>query len=1421
MKVLLFGAAAVCAAEGLFALDVGDCIDVQISNPDANPNITYSVNTLTATDLPGDLPTPIFWLDCARTGGWLFDGNVVTGIPSRVGTRRLVTGRPASGGNWTVTGAEFVTGVPALCGGAMLDFGEINRGTSIHPGFLFDNVEGEGNKLKSVGTVIAIYNSENGGGWFLAGGGLAYAGADELGFIRATPNVWYDPLSQSGVGFIPTSVRSGIYRHDGLPTNPTVVGFNGSWETISFQAYSKNCDYVTGIGANDTRANYVSGSGGYWHGGGMRIAEMVFFDQILTHAQCARVENYLKAKWFGRSDRGYNGNAAVAQIRSYRGNQGGALQRIEAHAAAGETLMIERLYGGRDTFYGNKISGNPGIDKTGAGTLTIGDFAEYCGEIRVKEGSLAFARRALPTALPDRAYVRFDAQETESMTVTADGQVTEWRNVESLTGTDFSFGENTARPIFPKLIPNAFGTGMPTLDFGAFSMSGASFKVKSNGTDSPFKNIVTVIAVLGVQEGGGHLGDNGSNFDRKDDNKADFTYALVKNAAIRSVDGNSYSRQDGTFFVDGVKWSGTAGYDHVGYHVVALQVPGGCNLSALGFRASGDFSGGLRVSEFAAYNRVLSEDELRDASAYLMNKWMGRRAPGYAAAADTGVVDVQEVQWANPSGGAIDVPAGATVRINKFSITGPLEKTGGGTLVLGGGSRDAGDYVTVSGGKVVFAHPDPSAQCEMAAGPAFHLDASDTNLIETVKDGDGNDRVRFWYGKNFRNFVCQNETAQAPWLKPNALNGKPVVDLGDARPYGEGCYMNFGVPMEAIRSVFVVWKTSAQGGILLGSSYWTGWRTNFNCYDFIRGSSGDVYGILQNNAAMQNTYAGDIYFDGVKGNGDSVPSCAYEIVDVHTKAAGAHASALGIDRFGPGLLQSKQGGQSYAEIIIYNRTLSERERVATRNYLRKKWFPDAALEELPAAPAADPDHLPRRFAEVDATGGITFESESDTVVRALVGEGDVVKTGSGKLSVTDMSAFEGAFAVKEGTLELTGIDPGPSASFVESGRIFHADALAGVETVVNSKDVTEVVKWTSRHDPSYTAEPGYDAEGKRPTVRSYDGVGSELVVIDMAPNAEQCFRFCKDGTPIHLDTIKSAFWVIGSQYGGGFLLGGGNPMKEYDNPAKNYNFMRGPSVDGSECDRNPSAALLSNTSADWTLRNYGNWYLNGLKVDTGKVGLSGDWDLVSMTIQQSGVHTDAEGFAFDGRLFNQAGYAPYVQDTIGNQRLAEVILYDRALTAEERLQNESYLRNKWRIRTRKAATNAAAVDLAAGATLDCGGTKQYVAALTGAGTVQNGILEAGALVADADATAWPMVTGTFSVAAGVTVDLRNLSIEQDGANEYVVKILQASAFEGLENLSAVNVVGTAIPPDYKVRLIVRDGWLCLKVRSGGMVILLR
>ena len=1366
-------------------------------------------------EYPSDLPSPIFWFDARQTNGWDISGGKVTKIPSLVGDRYLTTDQTTGHfTGWQVTGGTYLESDDMILGPAV-DFGEVHYGGASAPGLVFDGrslAEGAtaSNTLRNIGSVVAVYGSHKSGGYFLGGGknGAGYLRKGDNPFNSSTYELTYANLN--GGSIVHNEFKGGIMRQDGVPNLTDRTGFSGAWQTIVFNASATGALDAWGVGLNDARQSYNST---YVHGGGQKIAELLVFSSKLTDAQCAKVEAWLNTKWFGLAPRGWNGNAAVSRIHacSYTGATSGGLARLGFDVDEGETLTVGALDGGQ------AATTAPGIDKTGKGTLAIDDMAEYDGDFRLKEGTLKFNRRPSPSALPPRRLAHFDASDASSLTTVVENGtnfVTAWKgDAESVCKGEQLYLTPAAGCARAYVRKDAFGEGMPALDLGPFGAGSGAFSFTTEGSSAArtFSGVYTIVAVVGAQEGGGHFGNN---YFARSVNSPAYDSPLV----VTTKQGSYFYLTEGSCFVDGLKRDMSLGYPDPGYHVVALQVPG-FNLSTIGRRdTTASYCGGMRIAEIAIYNRVLNETEMRDASAYLMQKWFGRAAPGYAAADGGRAPDLRtlEIHSGRPT---IDVPSNAVVRIDGLDASVPFVKTGGGTLQVPA-LRGAGDFAILKEGKIEAGYDaDPSSDSEMAPGAVFHLDASDTNRMDVVEDT-GVKYVSCWYDETMRNYAFQSAEGSRPYLRTDAegmLNGKPIVDFGPGSTSGR--YLNFCRSLNAIRSVYLVIGEMESKSSLLGSSRQcldVGASTGIaSMYAFARASDGNLFLNYDINA---NVWGGSIFTNGVAGSYSTRPSKAWQIIEVHT-TAGAHASALACDRVDQ--ISQTRGGQRLAEVLIYTRPLTARERVATRNYLRSKWFPSASKENLPAdtnEKALRPEGYPSRFASLDATcSDVAIGGADDVSARKLVGGNDVEKSGTGTLTIGDLSGFSGTISVKEGALALTGSDPvEASAGFVEDGRIFHADAMYGVATVTNEAGFVSVTNWTSRHDASWAAVPG--VEGHSPKLLAY-GDDESLLAVDMGMNAQECLRFVKDGKLAHVNPIRSVFWVIGSQNGGGFLLGGGTNYTVNGTP---YNFHRGLPASDTYGRTNicNAARPLINSSADPAIRSYGRWWKNGAAVSPTSTGLSGDWDQVSLVFSSANGYTDAQGLAFDGRSFSSSSTMHNtLRPVIGNQRLAEVIIYDRVLTDAERLQNEAYLRDKWSIGLHKSTVNSASVELAAGAVLDCGGTNQYVAAISGAGTVTNGTLTAGALVADAEAAGCLVVEGTFAVPPGMTVELRNLPAV---TGKVYIDVLHAASFSGVENVSDAVFAGDVPPDDVKAKLVLRAGRLSVRLsKATGAFLLVR
>ena len=359
-----------------------------------------------------------------------------------------------------------------------------------------------------------------------------------------------------------------------------------------------------------------------------------------------------------------------------------------------------------------------------------------------------------------------------------------------------------------------------------------------------------------------------------------------------------------------------------------------------------------------------------------------------------------------------------------------------------------------------------------------------------------------------------------------------------------------------------------------------------------------------------------------------------------------------------------------------------------------------------------------------------------------------------------------------------------------------------------------MTEWKSKLNNGWSAVPFYDA--KRPTLMRADDLNGDYVV-DMGKAGEkQAMLFAKDGVTNLLENIGSVFWMIGSHNGGGYLLGGGHHYQNWN--GGRFNFMRGSA--GGKGDKPEYPILSSNWVCPWNLQS-AKWRIDGVSVDPLVDGLSGGWDLISMNIvNTTWPTTNAEGFAFDGRVIseNPGGMVDYM----GSQRLAEVLIYNRKLTDEETRSVEAYLAQKWRYKgTNAETTNSVEVVLGDGTSLDLGGNRQYLASLSGSGSVKNGLLAAGRLTADAESGEHPVFAADagFSVERGMRVCVVNAQNVEAGDS---VTIVECADMAGTENLSGCVIEDDGSVPHYlKVRLSYADGKLKAVFRAKPTFIIIR
>ena len=1364
---------------------------------------TYTVRTeKQESGYPAFVAKPVFWFDCQDTNGWEFATGTmnVTKIPAKAGS--TATDRylevNCTDGTWNgwnngatpMVAPSFIPSDPSLGGHPVLDFGAIGSRHALR----FSKNASDANLLDGIGTIVAVWGSQRTGGWILGGGPDSCLYSWHRGLSRATSyngifNI-NNPVFHGGAN---ASLKNGVVRHNGLPTAGQYTGFNHAWEVLSVQPTAADNSAV-GIGIGDGRNNHTEGSGG------MNVAEMLIFDRVLTIAEVEALENYLTAKWLDREPEGWNGNATLAQL-NHRANPKNSLTAEPSTSVLdvpeGETLTVGDLKGGM---------ARARVRKNGAGTLILNGAADFTGEIVLNGGTLRFVPRRIPTfdELSKDVYMRFDASDLSTVDTVegSDGldYVDAWASLGSgkLYGSDICLRQSESpekrRPILRK---NALGAGLNVVDFKNEindDKGGAFMYFSTNRTDATTVKVTpwgltTVVALFGAQGGGGRTFLSNDYYVR-DGQGVSYGYTcqrLYKDNVADTVRGIKTS--DGRVWANGVETSPTNGFEVSGYQAVAWKVPGD-EATYLGSYMSGSIvkhSGGFRLGEVFIYDRELDDQEIRDVQAYLMDRWLGQEAPGYARNRTRHPgPDYQNVTVTAPT--AVYVAEGATLRIGRLTLAAPLTKTGGGALEYESCEAVTREgQVVISGGTACqVGGPDVSSACQIAAGAALHVDATDAATLE-IEEENGVKYVRRWYGKDFNNSIYCRDTAR-PWLnETKTLNGHPTVDFGSFG--GQGKYMLMDRGSDSIRTVYAVLDHESGGGWLMGSDT-AGPHKDFAHLSFHRqyrtvgGASipVELLGGFDDSLVLRQ---GESYTNGASINpATAIFTNGVALLEFHA-LGGVSASQIGEDRN-----QWRRGGFRLGEMLVYERPLSEREKVATRNYLMQKWFgvePKPLPEDEPAA---------MRIITLSVSGVQDMPGTAE--ICNIVGTGVLDKAEAGTVCIADMGGFTGTVNVAAGTLKLTGGDAVATPAFDPSGLVFWAEGNGGIVATTPKNGFDWVTRWTSRLDDGWAAVTKY---GTGAILNELDFALKANTWVDMPVN--NALKFQKDGVDARLDGIKSVFWVLGSQRGGGILMGGGGAIEG----AKlgiawlraNYRTPAGATYVGNT----NLCALLHGASGDE--QRAAAWRINGVPADPMTDHLSGGWDVVSMVTADDDSTSAADGFAFDGRDSRDCG----------NQALGEVLVYNRRLVDSERAALESYLACKYGF-LHEAATNVA-VNVAAGAMLDLDGQAQAVQWITGGGSVANGTLAVTKLIADGAATAWPSVE-SLSLADGQVVELRNLPSDLDNKT---IRILSAASLVGFEHLRNVVFAGENVPETVRARLRFVDGELFVAFKPMGMRIFAR
>ncbi len=970
--------------------------------------------------------------------------------------------------------------------------------------------------------------------------------------------------------------------------------------------------------------------------------------------------------------------------------EGASLTATNGLNLTGGAVVLEVAAGMTNKLASLKGSGD--LIKRGLGVLIVRPDSTYAGKVVLEAGTIY---DEIAPANNPALWLDASAAQTLMFQSGSATNIVGWRDLRDTTPgvTNYPYawlnpysmgtaGYRTALP--PTLLPNALGS-RPVLDFGAYK-SGQWLQFAA------VTNARTFFWVIGSQNGGGLLIGCSTNAAAR--GSASMEAGVYAADPLWNVGTwNHVAFRNAQNWTNGLAVTGTSVGLNGGYQLVSTMTSEGvvANAFAKEMRVITQSdgvgrSGGQRLGEVMIYNRALTDDERKATEDYLKRKWFS---------SSVGARWASELQVTGE--GTLLLPHQAvSLALDRVTGSGTLTKAGIGTLTVESPESFGG---TLSLSEGVFSADGTRASLTAQAAPtnpvpgaAFWVDACaagtfGSDVVSRVYWRD----VRWTAGSDY--LVATQRWASAPTVLSNAVGAFPVVDMGPTNNPTVEKGMQWSKNLSNVRTVFMLIGSQLGGGILLGG-------LDAATSDFNRGPVSSAATPIYYQFTSANVKGGITRIDGVQVDGTATGlSGSYQVIALRT-SGNVTAGQFAHDRD----QTSRGGGQRLGEVIVYTNVLSDAQMAQVEAYLLNKWQRPGTRDLQ-----ATLNRLEAPTVGVPAAAGTLEVGLRRLLVQELVGTGVLQKTGSAAITLGRFGSYSGTLDVAVGRVALAGYGPVPRtpAFWVDASR---------VDTLEYDAQSLELSKWYDcRRNGLYAQKAA--AASQTVGATTYPNLMpllaqnalNGLPVVDFGSWMGN--RFLTWSQP--LTHIRTVFWVIGSQEGGGHLL-------TYDRDTGTRHFFRGGTNGWNTITKD--SVLWATTPA--LVDPYGpvingQTRKNGVVVNGTQTGLSGGYDLVSL-------RTTGDSSA---SAFNNDRARAYRNST-GGQRLAEVIIYEEALTDDEIRQVESYLRVKWGLPLAvgtdipsDASRSAMTLTLHTGAVLELGGTQAHaLGALGGIGMVTTGAL---------------------------------------------------------------------------------------------------
>ena len=204
----------------------------------------------------------------------------------------------------------------------------------------------------------------------------------------------------------------------------------------------------------------------------------------------------------------------------------------------------------------------------------------------------------------------------------------------------------------------------------------------------------------------------------------------------------------------------------------------------------------------------------------------------------------------------------------------------------------------------------------IAQNASFWLDAA----ARTTMTIDGSGQVTSWGSRVGNNVAAKSSSFGYPSYNTTTY-GIPTVDFGAVNSSKDLAF----TPITGIKTVFMATKIAKNQ-----AAFWLGYNGKA-IYNFHRGTGGQ-YADASNSkiAAMWNGTNAVALTD--------YPDDSRFLVVGMKMSADSSANSLTCDRATSGV-SGRNGGKQLSELIVFEKELSEAERIAVTKYLQKKWIP--------------------------------------------------------------------------------------------------------------------------------------------------------------------------------------------------------------------------------------------------------------------------------------------------------------------------------------------------------------------------------------------------------------------------------------------------------------------------------------------------